>query len=961
MQQSVRHFFRHSVVRIIAVLLMMSIPAVQAGAQVGSANVLGTVTDESGAAVPNANVELHNVATGATFTTTTDGHGEYTFQSVSNGNYDVKITSTGFQSFASTNLTLSVGDRARLDAHLKIGAATETVTVSASTVALLQADTSSVSTTVAKQAVEDLPLNGRNLTSLLQLQPGVTPGFSGSPNLGTTAAGGSSFQDLRPSTIVVANGQSEALNNNLIDGFDNNERTLGLVGLRPSLDAIEEVRLDTSNYAAEFGRTAGAVINIITKQGTNGFHGSAFEFFRNDIFNTRDYFSTTGRRPAFKLNEFGGSIGGPIIKDKTFFFADVEEDRLVRGTTFLTTVPTAYEQAHPGDFSDTGGPNLIAAGATLSPVTLKYLKLIPLPNLPGAVNNYNSSPSFLQNALNVDVRVDHKFTSSDTLFARYGYNPVTTTAPEPWPVDPTTNLYPGGANGAGGLSTTKAQNLQIDYVHVFSSRLLLDLKAGYTRIKVNSLPFDYGVGADKVVGIPNGAIPGLPATDQLTPIAGSIFNYHYVGSTNGLPILNTNNTFEYSGSLTYSRGAHNIKVGAGVIRRQVNLLQDATPAGYYLVNARGVYADARANFLLGNAAALFRQLQFNEGGYRSWEPHAFIQDDWRVTPALTLNFGVRYDIFTPFTEVNGRYANFEPSTIASGIGPQNFILGSQNASIGVSTDHTNVAPRFGFAYSVNSKTIVRGGFGLSFFPADIGVSRGGGTSMPASVLQNQNPPFFFNYFSVAAPSITAGPPVPTPVDLTAYSTNSNVTSLAYKPANLRSSYVEQFNIAVQRQFGANAFTIAYVGILGQRLLRAVNMDQPGPPGAGQATPKYIYQTQLPFVTTITANGNGSYSNYNALQLVYGRTFTKGVTIQANYTLAHNLANTTATGSLGYSLIPSNAAYDYGNSASMSETGSRLPSPTNFLGQQDPTASGNTSCLDGRQTRSLSFKPDKHSL
>jgi hypothetical protein len=907
-------------------------------AQVGAADMLGTITDPTGAVVPNAKITVTNRGTSLARTATTNDRGDYVFNLLPNGSYSLKVEAPSFKTYSVTGIALSTGDRARLDAKLEIGATAEKVEVTAAAAAL-QTDDSTVGSTLEEKGVQDLPLNGRNLIDAIQVQPGVMAGYSGTStgNLrqGELASSGNSPEDRRPSSTIVVNGQSDALNDQLIDGFDNNERFNGLIALRPSLDGIEEMKVDTNAYRAEYGRTAGAVVNIVTKAGANSFHGSTFEYFRNDITDAKNYFSPT--KPEYRMNEFGGSVGGPIIKNKTFFFADAEDDRIIQGLPYLSTVPTALERATPGDFTDqfptvhAGPPNcgapdgppldqppcnqpLIVPPFMLNKISLAYFNLYPMPNVKGVIfsNNYSSSPNKTQFGATVDGRIDHRFSPNDLFFARYAYNPVSTVIPESFPQDAATGIYPGGKNSTfPGPSNTTAQNLQLDYVHIFNSQLLLDLKAAYTRVHIESDPLNYKTGAAAKMGFPaNSAyVASDPNTDVLPVMA--IFSWEILGSSDAVPLIDKNNSFQYAGSLTYSRGAHNVKFGLGLIRRQVNIDSDGIGGGTFVFVATiPPFFNPEANYLAGYPTVENRQNQ----------PSLYLQDDCRVLPNLTLNLGVRYDVFTPFTEAQGRYVNFDPTTLSAGnIGSQNFILGTKDPTIGVTTDYKDIAPRVGFAYSITSKTVLRGGFGLSFFPADIGSTTFLGAQPPISLVLNQNPPNFFTYFqSIQVPAdgppiwpdLSAGPVAPSALDLNSYASNPQATSLSYKAKNLRSSYVEQMNLFLEREFGANTVSLGYVGVLGQRILRTNNPDLPDPPGAGNPTPYYIYDTPsqplLPYVTTITHNYNGSSSNYHAMQAIFNRRLSAGLSLHANYTWSHGMSNGL------FNTLTNNPSVDYGN-------------------------------------------------
>jgi hypothetical protein len=435
----------------------------------------------------------------------------------------------------------------------------------------------------------------------------------------------------------------------------------------------------------------------------------------------------------------------------------------------------------------------------------------------------------------------------------------------------------------------------------------MDLKAGYTRINIATVSWNYGKGASDKLGIPGAHIPGMPQTDGLMNTYLATGAWNDPGDANSVPQINKNNAFQYGGSLTYNRGTHTFKVGGGLIRRQVDPWSDDFIDGFFIF-ANAPFSSAQANFLTGHPLGTLRGNAIIQPGYRTWEPSVYAQDDWRVTRKLTLNMGLRYDIFTPFTEVQNRYTNYVPSS-------ESFIQGSTSPTIGVATDHSNFAPRFGFAYTVTPKTVVHGAFGISFFPPDLGLISGGGGAAPVSVVNNANPPWTYSYSNFGPGSfgpVFTGPPVPTASSLINWQSNNNITLLNAKSLGLSSSYAEQMNLAAQREIGANTVSLNYVGVMGRQLLHTVNAQTPDPPGAGVKTPSYHY-ADLPFISTINYTNNGASSNYNAMQVVYVRRNTKGLTLNANNTWAHGLDDTDGgTGNPGPS-TPSNPHADYGNS------------------------------------------------
>src|SRR5580693_7852156 len=321
----------------VVVMAILLVFASAAFAQLTTADILGTVTDASGAVVPNANITLVNLGTDEVRTVQSNGSGDYSFTLLPVGHYSITVKAGGFQASITKDLAVEAGDRARADVHLQLGSESTTIEVTAST-PLLQADNATVSSTVTARAVQDLPLNGRNFVQLVDLVPGANEGA------GNGLSSGGRPDDRRSNAAGLSvNGQDDTLNNWVVDGVDDNERIIGTIGVKPNVEGIQEITVQTNNYSAEAGRTAGGVVNVVTRSGTNAFHGSVYEFFRNNIFDARNVLQTTGNQPELRQNQYGGSIGGPVFKDKMFFYFDYEGFRQVSGVTDTGTVPTLAE------------------------------------------------------------------------------------------------------------------------------------------------------------------------------------------------------------------------------------------------------------------------------------------------------------------------------------------------------------------------------------------------------------------------------------------------------------------------------------------------------------------------------------------------------------------------------------------------------------------------------------------
>ena len=895
-------------------------------AQGVTGDILGTVTDATGAIIPNAKITVTNTQTQETRHLTSSSSGDFDFSLLPLGTYVLTVDSPGFSESKNNDIQLSAGQRQRVDVKRAVSSGNAThVTVSGAAPAL-QTDSAVVGTTINDREVQNLPTNGRNFINLAQLVPGANSGTASS------IASGSRPDDRRETSAVSVNGQSTMVNTEEIDGLDNNDRIVGVIGVRPSIDAIQEFSVQTNLYTAAVGRTAAAVINIITKSGTNQFHGSAYEFFRNDSLDARNVFATTGSKPEFRQNQFGGSIGGPIVHDKTFFFADIEGLRQVMGSTSVVTVPTVFEEENPGNFSDAGGP--IIPAADLNPIALNYFKLYPRPTNTSAsafANNFTSSPNRVQYQWLADARVDEHFDPNDLFFARYSINNTNTDTPGPFPeVD---GIFPGGnVYGEDGTAQQQEQNVDLDYTHIFTPNVLLELKAGYTRINNASLPLNYGNSFSTQLGL-TGANYTDATSHFLTPFVPS--GYGSLGDGEYLPLQDLDNNFEYYGALTVNRGKHNMQMGASLIRRQATNIQSAFAAGAFNFNdsyGAGLYPSTSGtpcntanadtcslvSMLEGIAFSAQRQNQLFPISYRTWEPSAFFQDNWRATQNLTLNLGVRYDVYTPYTEKHNRLSNVDLQTGTMLIAGQNGVSDTDN----INATYSNIAPRFGFDLSLPHQSVIRGGFGISYFPDNYGTSG-----------DRQNQPFIYNFQPAPQYNISQGLPVPS-YDTSQITHPTGAISNAIDP-NYRDAYIYQSSLTFEKQIGRNTISATYAGDIGRHLAQFIpNIDVPLPSqtvyqdfcsassGVDCATQPTLqsarpYNGVLPGITSITNTYAHGVSYYNAAEFVFKRNFSHGLTFNVNYTLAHmldNAADLNQDNQAGYGLIPTQeSTYDYGNS------------------------------------------------
>jgi hypothetical protein len=920
---------------LVALLLVSS----AAFAQLTTADILGTVTDNTGAVIPGAAVTLTNLDTHEQRATTTNGSGDYSFTLLPTGHYSVTVKSSGFKLSSTDNLAVEAGDRARADAHMELGSEAQTIEVQAQT-PLLQADNATVSSTVTAKAVQDLPLNGRNFIQLVQLVPGANEG----PGNGLTSGGRP--DDRRSTSGFSVNGQDDTLNNYVVDGIDDNERVIGTIGVKPDVEGIQEITVQTNSYAAEAGRTAGGVVDIVTRSGTNQFHGSAYEYFRNDIFDARNVLQTTGNKPELRQNQYGASIGGPILKDRTFFFGDYEGYRQVSGLTYTSTVPTIDEY---DDINSIGGGSpaaLVAqgnqtAGNPIDPIALAYLQLFPAPTNASLSNNYVVSPNKTQYSNIFDVRVDHKFNEKNLFFGRYDYNKVNTFTPQALGTQNGIQVS-GGRYIFAGPATDAAQQYAFGLTHLFNQSLVLDLRAAFTRINNLSLPLNNGTNPDTKLGF--GSNMNFNSLSSfLTPVG--IGPFSDLGDGAYVPLQDIDSTYQYAATVSYTQGNHNLKFGASFLRRQARNVQSAFAAGQYGFGlstdscVSGTTFDAAANncgtgpdgasqtasskqrqdnqlasTLVGAFSSASRNYDLTPPDYRSYEPGAFAQDSWKINPRLTVLYGLRYDLFTPFTEAHNRISNFDynqaltstPATIASALKVAG--VNGVDGHAGIKVDHSNLAPRVGFSYSYNPLTVVRGGYGLSFFPGNytsnadlknapfVSVYSPNCQSSLAVQIEGRagqlasagNPDCKFT--AGASTAFDQGLPLPA-----AQTINSPSLSFVAERANFRSAIIQQFNLQVERQFGANVLTVGYVGNIGQHLPEEINdINVPKPADSTQnaalsARPLSMVLPNLGGVNELQSEG---ISNYNGLQTSFQRRFTKGLAFDANYTWARALSDIT---------------------------------------------------------------------
>jgi hypothetical protein len=862
-------------------------------AQTDAARLQGTVLDPSGAVIPSAAVIITNRATNRTLKTTTDtSSGTFNFQNLPPGNYELNITKEGFKTLKQP-LTLEVAQVADVKLTLQPGGINEQVVVS-DTPALVESASSEMGTTVQTKEIEDLPLNGRNFTQLATLVPGVTRGV---PNNAATGANNNA-ETFRYGTsggaALVVNGARPQANNFLLDGGDNNESLVNTIVFFPSAEAIQEFRVQTSIPSAEYGRAGGAIVNTTLKSGSNAIHGSAFEFLRNSELDARPTFADS--RNPFRRNQFGGTIGAPVIKNKLFIFGDYQGFRQSTpvGTDFAS-VPTALMRQ--GNFSELLNPRLSGLSSPITitnlqtgqpfsgniipsnlqnPVGLKYLNAYPLPNISGKVQqNFQIQRQQVQNFDDFDVRGDWNPTDRDRFFNRFSFAEDNENTSSRLPA------LPAGFGSGAQISHNRGDVL--GYTRIFSPVMLSDLRLNFQRTELGYTPPFANQAISGNLGIPNANTSPLLGGGAL--IGGFNSQLEYTGDYG--TYLVPENTYQMAETLSVSLGKHNVRLGANIIWRQVNLFRPKAGKGYFFLFGNGsgpgstgyeiadILAGFVNNYQIGAQVGMF--------GTRSWENGFFVQDDWRVNRHLTLNLGIRWDYLTPPTEVHARMSNFilETRSIQLASAPDDPLVRGNSPKF---------APRIGMAYDLagNGKTVVRGGYGIFYF-----VDRGGIDNQLA-----QNAPFSgisqYNYsdgyritLSGQAPRnsnnwIASTGPLPAANFSGLSLTNPQNVSLAAIKTNNRISYMEQWNLQVQRQIGNNMVgSISYVGAGGHHLVDYydVNSQLFNSPNGTRFYPN------LGSISVADARGN---SIYHGLQAELQRRFATDLTFTASYTFSKTI-------------------------------------------------------------------------
>src|SRR5262245_26357575 len=677
---------------VLALLCALAAPRL-AFAQVDRATVAGTVKDSSGAVVPGATVTVTNVATNVAATQQTTETGSFLAVNLIPGQYRVDVELSGFKKY-SQNVVLEVGQRARVDATLSVGNLNETVSVEG-TSPLLNNNDATLGAVIPQMQVSNLPLSIRNWDDLLALVPGVQQ------DRYTEQGGGTSFG--RTGGINV-HGARVLQNNFLLDGVDNNSISENVQELttqvsRPSVDAIQEFKVVTSPYSAEYGRSPGAAVSVSTKSGTNAFHGTVYEYFRNDAMDSIDFFSKKAGapKPDNKQNQPGGNIGGPILTNRAFFFADYEGTRITRGVSRLTRVPTADERA--GIFTSTvrdpltGLPfdnNTIPANR-IDPYASAILALVPLPNQSG-VNNFFRNANLIDNSDRLLTRVDFRPNAKDSIFGRYIFSNRDRQIPGAFG-----GVIDGTGTSAFGNQKIKTNAIVGGWTRVLSDRMVNEARISWSQSRSDAVHQAFGIAPPPAAQIPGmitdpivaGGFPGISVTGYF---GGS--GLGRLGSPDFLPKFQHTDQFEYIDTVSWLRGNHAIKFGADIIAPMQNEYMDVPATRGSMAFGGTFTGQAMGDFLLGYVAG-FQLSNVYVVEQRHSAQMYFVQDDWKATDRLTLNLGLRYDFITPALEASNRQTNFDPSGTGSLVFASSGSLEDRGL---VQPDRNNWAPRIGAVY-----------------------------------------------------------------------------------------------------------------------------------------------------------------------------------------------------------------------------------------------------------------------
>ena len=860
--------------------------------------ITGTISDSTGAVIPGARVTVREMNTNVSSDWQSNASGTYVAGPLRIGVYEITVETEGFKKSVRSGVEIHPSDRLGIDFALEVGNIVEVVEVTGST-PLLKTESATLDYTVERQQIEDLPISGRNYQSLALLTAGVAPEIGGRDRgpLGDSRLGGG----------FVSHGQAVGQNNFLIDGIDNNSTVMGqqdrkAQAIIPSMDAVQEFKVQTSNYSAEYGRNAGAVVNVTIRSGSNDFRGSAYEFLRNDVFDAREAFARNDRDgdgradpDVLRQNQFGATFGGPVVRNKAFFFASWEAWKLRKSQSDIVVVPSQLERS--GDFSQTVGlsslkdptgdpfPNATIPGSRFDSAFAQLVGLYPSPNFSDNTRrNFTNNPPWQTDRDQVDFRYDQTLSAKSNFFVRYSqYRYDNLRAP------PIPGVGRGGVGNDRALDDNDGRHLTASWSHVASPTLVNEVRVGYKYLKVNrvqqappqaELNAQFGLkGLNE-----HPSILGLPRI-QLT---GGLAHLG-LGGSNNLPNGKISTTWQFVDNVTVIRGNHSLKMGADYRHDFSDILGSQAATGTFRFNSRytGIaLGDALLGWVDRGTSGTTIDAQMNFDSYMF-----YFQDDWKVTPTFTLNLGIRYELTTPWVEQQDRMNQvvFEPGPDYGRIIRAGELGSSQADRALISFDKNNWAPRLGFAWQPGASWTVRGSAGVFYggsqglgasarmlrnFPFVAVVQQRGSSRQPVFLLQDGFPADFLGDISK---------PVQTVDDLP----NNSVMRTWAKDFPMPMVY--QWNFSVQRQLtAATALTTAYVGSSSLYQQFSYNINAPG---IGPSDTERQRRPYFPRLNGLTYRTPAAHSSYHGLEATLTRRLADGVTFTTAYTWSHAISQT----------------------------------------------------------------------
>lgn len=875
-------------------LALVPFLAFAAFGQTDSGSLSGNITDPSGAPAPGVQITVRNRATGARRTAVSQANGRYEFALLSPGDYALEARAEGFKLYRDEGFRLQVAQQAQLDIALVLGQVSETVDVR-DTVSLVNTESAAQGAVISEEKIKALPLNGRQFLDLTLLVPGAN-------------AGGRQSEQNR-SRLNQTGGLSSSggrTNNNafLLDGVANLDPDYNALSYNPIIDSLAEFQVQTSQYSAQYGRASGAQVNVVTKSGTNEIHGSVWHFLRNRVFDARPFNSVESRLPKYQRNQFGGTLGGPIVKNRLFLFGAYEGLRLRQAGAGLTTVTLPTPAQREGDFSnssrlifdpDSGAPRQQFPGNRipvnrLNPLSLAAVRALPQANVPGTNNNFvNSGAVLRQDAGNYTLRADWVASSKTTVFGRYS-------------ISNEENLIPAAVPGRDTIGGARPQHAALGATTVLSSSMVNEFRAGYSRLRLN------GGAPEPLFDVPNGG--GSRILPRFT-----VTGFADMGGIGGGALLNRNNTYQVYDNVSWLKGAHALKFGFEQQWIEYNTVQVPNALGQFRFSfgqtARTSAADGTgdllASFLLGLPQQAARALGPNRMEARQPYSGLYFQDDFKVRRNLTLNLGLRYELSEPLYDTRSQMASLDFSKVpnpqdifASGrtafYRPTFFICGQAGYPRSCAeTDRNNFSPRLGVAWAPASRWAVRAGAGLYYSLTDASSISRQTISLPANLGQTLSGSNFlpqFRGYDVFPPTLSVGA---APLNLYALDLQQ------------RTSYALQYSFSIQREFTRT--TVGEIGYLATMGLKLQQNTQPmnTPPSPLPVDPRRpyagaVFAPGLTFPPYVVREGefvnstfigylpNWAQSNYHALYARGERRFSRGFSLLSAFTFSKAIAN-----------------------------------------------------------------------